>query len=89
MIISENERMIPINTPLIVPRIRTPKNAPAKVRHSVRLTFHNRAARSNSVAPRHAEITLAVSTGIGRYPINPVPQSNSTIIDSPATIPVS
>ena len=59
--------MIPINTPLIVPSISTPKNAPAKIRYSVRLTFHSRTARSNSVAPSNAEITIAVSTGIGSH----------------------
>ena len=89
MIISVKERIIPIKTPLIVPSINTPKKAPIKMKHSVRLTFHNLTASSNSVAPSSAEITIAVSTGIGRYPIKPVPQRRRMIIDNPATIPVS
>ena len=57
---------MPIKTPLMVPSISTPKNAPKKMKNSVRLTFNNLAASSNSVAPSNAEITIAVSIGIGR-----------------------
>ena len=37
-----------------------------KIKNSVRETFHNLAASSNSVAPSNAEITIAVSTGTGK-----------------------
>ena len=57
---------MPIKTPLMVPSTSTPKNAPKKMKNSVRLTFNNLAASSNSVAPSNAEITIAVSIGIGR-----------------------
>ena len=40
-------------------------------------------------AASSAEITIAVSTGSGRYPIKPVPQGRRMIIDNPATIPIS
>ena len=73
----------------IVPSKSTPRKAPIKIRNSVLLTFHNLAAKSNSVAPISAEITIAVKIGIGRYPINPVPQRSNTIIENPATMPVS
>ena len=86
MIISVKDRIIPIRTPLIVPSISTPKNAPIKMKPSVRLTFHNFAASLNSVAPSNAEITIAVNTGTGRYPINPVPQTRRISMDAPATI---
>ena len=58
--------MIPIRTPLIVPSISTPINAPTKIKHSVRLTFQSLTAKSNSVAPIKAEITIAVRIGTGR-----------------------
>ena len=64
-----------INTPLIVPSINTPTNAPTKIKNSVRDTFHNLAASSNSVAPSNAEITIAVSTGTGRYLVITAPAS--------------
>ena len=89
IIISVKERIIPIKTPFIVPSKSTPRKAPIKIRNSVLLTFHNLAAKSNSVAPISAEITIAVKIGIGRYPINPVPQRSNTIIENPATMPVS
>lgn len=55
----------------------------------MRLTFHKRTASSNSVAPSNAEITIAVSTGTGRNPMNPVPHKSRIIMEIPATIPVS
>ena len=89
IIISVNERIIPIKTPLIVPSISTPINAPIKIKHSVRLTCQSLIAKSNSVAPINAEITIAVRIGTGKYPIKPVPTKRSSIMEKPATIPVN
>ena len=75
---SMNDSTMPTSTPLIAPSSSTPRNAPAKMPSSTRLTRQSRRAMPNSVAPMSALTTMAVSTGTGRKRMSGVATSSTT-----------